>query len=236
MTRNAAKEQPAQTEPAVELTSDIGRDAVLDPKVIAANAAFDRIRTHRLLFRDDWLPFVVGVHHLSLAAWEATGRRTRLNGSTPDWDYDPLQVEFRRIIRDLPWAGYFDKRRTLLSVIRHIGGDLDRFLAWFDKPENEAMRERVGHPETLWNKFKTEVLNPDRDDSDDDGNDDRDDEQADNARRIDEQIATIRELEARATTDAERIRELEVENERLRVRVAELERELAQHRVVEAVS
>jgi hypothetical protein len=150
MTRNAAKEQPAQTEPAVELTSDIGRDAVLDPKVIAANAAFDRIRTHRLLFRDDWLPFVVGVHHLSLAAWEATGRRTRLNGSTPDWD--------------------------------------------------------------------------------------RDDEQADNVRRIDEQIATIRELEARATTDAERIRELEVENERLRVRVAELERELAQHRVVEAVS
>src|SRR5262245_22969813 len=50
------------------LTSVNGRDAPVDQIVEAANAAFTRIDRHRKLFRDDWLPFLDGVYHLSLQA------------------------------------------------------------------------------------------------------------------------------------------------------------------------
>ena len=221
----------------VELTSDIGRDAHIDAIVEAANAAFARVESHRKLFRRDWLPFLDGVYHLSLAAWERTDRRIRLDGE-PDWDDDRVQVAFREVIEDLPWGRYFEGRRTLLSVLRKIGGERERFLGWYDALD-EAVRERVGHPETLWRRFDREVLKPAAD-AERAGEIERDDaetgEQADNARRMDEQLATIRELEAREATSADRIRELESEVERLRTRVAELERELARHRAVEGAS
>jgi hypothetical protein len=221
---------------AVELTSDIGRDAPVDPIVEAANAAFARVESHRKLFRRDWLPFLDGVYHLSLAAWERAGRRTRLDGK-PDWNDDRVQDAFREEIEGLPWEHYFEGRRTLLSVLRKIGGERARFLRWYDALD-EVVRERVGHPETLWGRFDREVLRKSATAAEPVGEVERDgaetSEEMDNARRMDEQLATIRELEAKEAASADRIRELESEVERLRTRVAELERELARHRAVEA--
>jgi hypothetical protein len=182
-----------------KLTSDVGRDAAVDPVVEAANAAFARIgthrRLHRKLFRRDWLPFCDGVYHVSLAAWERTGRRTRLDGS-PDWDDDRVQDAFRELIRGLPWEHFFEGRRTLLSVLRRIGGERERFLRWYDA-HDEAVRERVGNPETLWKKFAGEVLKPapDKDDA------------AESDATTDKETATT----TAARTDAERMADLVTE-------------------------
>jgi hypothetical protein len=133
----------------MERTSVKGRDAPVDPKVVeATNAAFGRIKGHRMLFRRDWLPFLDGVYHLYLCAWERTG----LNG-TPDWTKDRVQAEFRKLTADLPWERFFDTRRTLLSVLRHIGGDREDFLKWYDHL-SEEVREGTGYPATLWAMFK----------------------------------------------------------------------------------
>jgi hypothetical protein len=189
---------------AMELTSDIGRDAAVDPVVEAANAAFARIgthrRLHRKLFRRDWLPFCDGVYHVSLAARERTGRRTRLNGK-PDWDDDRVQDAFRELIRGLPWEHFFEGRRTLLSVLRRIGGERERFLRWYDA-QDEAVRECVGSPETLWKKFAGEVLKPapDKDDA------------ADSNATTDRETATT----TAARTDAERMADLVTANETCR--------------------
>jgi hypothetical protein len=43
-------------------------------------------------------------------------------------------------------------------VVRHIGEERERFLAWYDHPGREEMRDRVGHPVTLWKKFASEVI------------------------------------------------------------------------------
>jgi hypothetical protein len=163
------------------------------PIVAAANAAFARIERHRKIFRRDWLPFADGVHFVSVAAWETAGRRTRLDGR-PDWGDDRVQVAFRRSIEKLPWATYFQGRRALLSALRHIGDDRDRFLNWYDDlPEIE--RERTGYPETLWRMFTRDVLTPATAEHDD--GDDRDD-----------RAATAR-------TDADRVAEVILSNERL---------------------
>jgi hypothetical protein len=174
------------------------RDAALDPIVIVANDAFARIRTHRLLFERDWLPFAIGVHHLSMQAWEATGQRTRLDG-TPDWTYAPTQAAFRDLIRDLPWEHFFDdNRRSLLSVLRKIGGDRKRFLAWFNELK-EDVRERIGYPVTLWRMFEKEVLKlgaqPEQPDHDDECEHDEDG------------------AEVAARTDADRMADLVAANE-----------------------
>jgi hypothetical protein len=185
-----------------ELTSDIGRDAPVDP-VVAANSAFQRIEGHRRLFRRDWLPFLDGVYHLSLQAWESAGRRTRLNRK-PDWDHDRVQVEFRKAIRGLPWEHYFESRRTLLSVLRKIGGDREAFLEWHDDDKRADKRERAGHPETLWRMFEKEVLRPAPA-----GRQEQRDDAAD-ARADDEPVAE----KAAARTDAERMADLVVRNEK----------------------
>ena len=143
----------------MELTSVNGRDAPVDPIVEAANAAFTRIESHRKLFRRDWLPFLDGVYHLSLQAWEQAGRPTRLD-RRPDWTEDRVQIQFRRLIAALPWAHFFDNRRTLLSAVRQIGGDREDFLEWYDNL-SEEVRERTGYPETLWGMFKNEKKKPD---------------------------------------------------------------------------
>ena len=153
----------------MELTSVNGRDAPVDQIVEAANAAFTRIESHRKLFWRDWLPFLDGVYHLSLQAWERAGRRTRLDGS-PDWTEDRVQVEFRRLTAALPWAHFFDgRRRTLLSVLHQIGGDREDFLKWYDDL-SEEVRERTGYPEKLWRMFKNEKKKPDPDPDDDHNN------------------------------------------------------------------
>src|SRR5262249_21793059 len=152
----------------MELTSVNGRDAPVDPIVEAANVAFARIEGHRKLFRRDWLPFLDGVYLLSLRAWERAGQPTRLDGR-PDWTDDRVPIEFRRLTADLPWGRFFDRRRTLLSALRQIGGDRDDFLKWYDGRSEEA-RERTGYPETLWRKFKSEKKKPDPDTDDDHNN------------------------------------------------------------------
>ena len=138
----------------MERTSFKGRDDSVDAIVEAANAAFARIKGHRMLFRRDWLPFLDGVYSLSLQAWE----RTELDG-TPDWTKDRVQVEFRKLTAALPWAGFFDDRRTLLSVLRHIGSDRENFLKWYDDLP-EKVRERTGYPDTLWGLFKDQKKKP----------------------------------------------------------------------------
>jgi hypothetical protein len=211
--------------PSMELTSDIGRDAPADRIVVDANSAFERIEDHRRLFRRDWLPFLDGVYHLSLQAWKSAGRRTRLNGK-PDWDHDRVQVEFRKAIRGLPWERYFESRRTLLSVLRKIGGDREAFLEWHDDDKRADKRERAGHPETLWRMFEKEVLRPapaGRQEQRDDAADARaDDEPVDekaaartDAKATDEaprSSVNARTLSAR--TDAERMADLVVRNEK----------------------
>ena len=134
-------------------TSVNGRD--VDHLVVEANEAFTRIEKHRKLFRQDWLPFLDGVYHLSRIAWERTGRHQTLDGK-PDWTYDPVQVAFRKLTKDLSWARYFDSRRTLLSVLRNIGGDRERFLAWYDGLK-ESVRELIGSPGVLWEMFKKQM-------------------------------------------------------------------------------
>ena len=86
----------------------------VDHLLVQANEAFGRIEKHRMLFRRDWLPFLDGVNHFSTVAWERTGRHKTRDGK-PDWTYDPVQIAFRKLTKDLPWARYFDTRRTLLS-------------------------------------------------------------------------------------------------------------------------
>ena len=132
-------------------TFDIERE-VPHPLVVAANDAFERIEGHRRLFRRDWLPFINGVFHLSIIAWEQTGSRTTLDGK-PDWTYDPTQVVFRELTKDLPWARYIEARRTAAPVLRRIGKDRERFLGWYDGLD-KSIREHVGRPKTLWRKFE----------------------------------------------------------------------------------
>jgi hypothetical protein len=210
---------------AMELTSDIGRAAPVDPIVVAANSAFERIESHRRLFRRDRLPFLDGVYHLSLQAWESAGRRTKLNGK-PDWGHDRVQVEFRKAIRGLPWESYIESRRTLLSVLRKIGGERERFLEWYDDDKRADMRERVGHPETLWGMFEKAVpsLAPaGRQEQRDDADDARADDEP-----VDEKAAASTDAKATdkaprssvnartltARTDAERMADLVATNEK----------------------
>src|SRR5262249_22396688 len=128
------------------------------PIVAAANVAFARIESHRKLFRGDWLPFLDGVYFLSIQAWVRAGQPTRLDGK-PDWTVDGVQTEFRGLIAALPWAHFFDgRRRTLLSVLRQIGGDREDFLKWYDNL-SEEVRDRTGYPETLWRMFRNENKN-----------------------------------------------------------------------------
>ena len=195
----------------IELTSDIRRDS-LGPVIAAGNDAFERIKTHRKQFRRDWVPFIECVYILSRRAWEATGRRTRLDGR-PDWTYDPIQVEFRKLIRDLPWGGFIQGRRDLLSVVRHIGEERERFLAWYDHPGREEMRERVGHPVTLWKKFASEVIKPAEHNNYDEPAEDHERAEHNND-EDDHNNDSDEEVEAR--TDAERMADLIAANETCR--------------------
>jgi hypothetical protein len=222
---SATDKAPVQlTADAMELTSDIGRDAPADPIVVAANNAFERIENHRRLFRRDWLPFLDGVYHLSLQAWKSAGRRTRLNGK-PDWGHDRVQVEFRKAIRGLPWEHYFESRRTLLSVLRKIGGDRERFLEWYDDNNRADMRECVGHPETLWRMFEKVVprrapagQQEQREDAADSRADEPVDEKAaarTDAKATDEAPrSSVNAKTLSARTDAERMADLVVRNEK----------------------
>jgi hypothetical protein len=168
----------------------------------AANAAFARIKNHRKLFRRDWLPFADGVHFVSLIAWETAGRRRGLD-ERPDWGDDRVQVAFRRAIEDLPWATYFESRRALLSALRHIGDERDRFLTWYDKlPEIE--RDRTGYPETLWRMFAREVLSPAP--AEHDHGDNRDDKAA-TARTDADRIADVIGSNGRLLAFCARLRE-----------------------------
>jgi hypothetical protein len=129
--------------------------------VLDANAAFERIREHKLLFRRDWLPFIDGVNHVSTQALLLA--QTRSNSGTtitvdgkPDWTNPLVQAAFRELTQDMPWRDYFtiNHRRSLLQVIRQIGAERDEFLAWYDAlPEKN--REQWGHPRTLWRKYET---------------------------------------------------------------------------------
>jgi hypothetical protein len=204
---------PVPRDIAMELTLDIQRGP-LDLVVAAANDAYDRIKTHRKLFRRDWLPFQAGVYYLSIQAWEATGRRTRLDRK-PDWTYDLLQVTFRALIRPLPWADYIEGRRDLLCVLRHIGDERERFMGWYDHPDREEMRERVGHPVTLWKKFASEVLKPAEHNNNDEPAQHHDDERAEhNNDEYDHNNDGDEEVEAR--TDADRMADLVAANETCR--------------------
>ena len=130
-----------------------------DRVVALANEAYERIESHRKLFRRDWLPFLDGVYHLSIKAWEIAGSRKNPDG-TPDWTYHRVQLEFRKTIQGLPWANYFDTRRDLLTTLRQIGGNRERFLQWYDDNLSEAQREKVGYPRTLWRMFERDLLKP----------------------------------------------------------------------------
>jgi hypothetical protein len=122
--------------------------------VLAGRAAFERVKKHRLLFRTDWLPFIDAVYFFSHEAWEEAGSPTTADG-LPSWLHDPVQIAFKSLIADEPWRDYFQgTRRSLLSDIRKIGDHREAFLTWFDLPENEALREHVGYPETLWSKYQ----------------------------------------------------------------------------------
>ena len=147
-----------------ELTLNIQRDAALDPKVVAANAAFARIgthpRLHRKLFRRDWLPFLDGVYYLSLQAWETAG----LPRPRPQTRLGPRSGadQFRELIRELPWAGYIQDRRDLLSVIRHIGGERERSWLGSTSPRTRPCASASAIPRRCGTNSRQKSSSPQR--------------------------------------------------------------------------
>jgi hypothetical protein len=213
-------------------TTLIERPAESEASVMeAGNAAFQRLKEHRKLFRRDWVPFSKAVILLSDQAWEHNGQPETLDGRR-DWTSIRVQDAFNRFIDNLPWSDYFTNRTKLLSAIRSIGsepGGLDEggaFLKWFDElPEDK--RDIIGHPETLWQLYQKHKKaepkagdppkpngdppypNDDADDDDDDDEPTKPERQEDRERRqLREQIERlIQEKEDTAVKWAARAKE-----------------------------
>jgi hypothetical protein len=138
-----------------------------------SDKAYQRVEMHKWLFVHDWLPFIDGVYLLSMEAFESFPKNNRPTNlpdgtpgwpdGTPDWTDHDLQQEFAELSANRKWSGYFKGRGSLLNRMRLIGLNRADFMAWFNKDENEKLRETSNYPERLWSKYQASIKEPDAD-------------------------------------------------------------------------
>jgi hypothetical protein len=188
----------------------------------AGNAAFQRMREHRKLFRRDNVPFSRAVIFRSNKDFDDSGAQPKLTGER-DWTNPKFQAAFQASIANLPWSDYFTNRSKELSAIRAIGqepGGLEEggaFLTWYDALPEEK-REIVGHPITLWQLYQKHKKaepkagdpkpgnpdpNGDPNPNDDDIDDDDDDETTKPERQEDRERRQLREQNERLIQEKE---------------------------------